>query len=36
LSLDEARQAISEIAAGTPEVAPFSEFLAASSRGIVR
>ena len=36
LSLDEARAAISAMAADTPEVGPFSEFIASSSRGIVR
>ena len=36
LSLDEARAAIAEICATAPEVAPFSEFIAASSRGLVR
>ena len=36
LSLDEARSTIAGIAADTPEVAPFSEFIASSSRGIVR
>lgn len=36
MSLDEARQAIAEIAAGAAEVVPFQEFIATSSRGIVR
>lgn len=36
LSLDEARAAIAGIAAEVPEVAPFSEFIASSSRGLVR
>lgn len=36
LSLDEARAAIAEISITAPEVAPFSEFIAASSRGLVR
>lgn len=36
LSLDEARAAIAGIAVDTPEVVPFSEFIASSSRGIVR
>jgi UDP-N-acetylglucosamine acyltransferase len=36
LSLDEARQRIAELAAAMPEVRPFSEFIAASRRGIVR
>jgi UDP-N-acetylglucosamine acyltransferase len=36
LSLDEARATIAGMAADTPEVAPFSEFIASSSRGIVR
>lgn len=36
LSLDEARQKVAEIAANAAEVAPFSEFIAASGRGIVR
>jgi UDP-N-acetylglucosamine acyltransferase len=36
LSLDEARQQVAEIAAGAPEVMPFSEFIASSGRGIVR
>jgi UDP-N-acetylglucosamine acyltransferase len=36
LSLDEARSQIAVIAAESPEVKPFAEFVAASSRGIVR
>lgn len=36
LSLDEARAVIAEISITVPEVAPFSEFIAASSRGLVR
>ncbi|HRP96248.1 MAG TPA: acyl-ACP--UDP-N-acetylglucosamine O-acyltransferase [Rhodocyclaceae bacterium] len=36
LSLDEARQRVGEIAASTPEVRPFSEFIASSARGLVR
>lgn len=36
LSLEEARAALAAQAAGAPEVAPLVEFLAASSRGIVR
>ena len=36
LSLEEARAAVAEIAAATPEVVPFSEFIAASQRGLVR
>ncbi|NMG03825.1 acyl-ACP--UDP-N-acetylglucosamine O-acyltransferase [Azoarcus taiwanensis] len=36
LSLDEARQAIAELAASHPEALPFSDFIADSGRGIVR
>lgn len=36
LSLDEARQKVAEIATASPEVGPFSEFIASSGRGIVR
>lgn len=36
LTLDEARQRVAEIAAAQPEVGLFSEFIAASGRGLVR
>ena len=36
LTLDEARQRVAEIAATQPEVSLFSEFIAASGRGLVR
>ena len=36
LTLDEARQRVAEIAATQPEVGLFSEFIAASGRGLVR
>ncbi|NTV10259.1 MAG: acyl-ACP--UDP-N-acetylglucosamine O-acyltransferase [Zoogloea sp.] len=36
LSLDEARQRISEAAHETPELVPFADFIAESGRGIVR
>lgn len=36
LTLDEARATIADMAVTAPEVAPFSEFIAASSRGLVR
>ena len=36
LTLDEARQRVAEIATAQPEVGLFSEFIAASGRGLVR
>lgn len=36
LSLDEARRAVAEIAAGAPEAQPFADFIANAGRGIVR